>query len=43
MSKIMDKLVGNSEKKIDQALKTVAACAPCVFLIDEVEKALGGK
>lgn len=42
MSKIMDKLVGNSEKKIDQALKVVKSCAPCIFLIDEVEKALGG-
>lgn len=43
MSKIMDKLVGNSEKKIDQALRVVKSCAPCIFLIDEVEKALGGK
>lgn len=42
MSRIMDKLVGNSEKKIDQALRIVKACAPCIFLIDEVEKALGG-
>lgn len=42
MSRIMDKLVGNSEKKIDQALRVVKSCAPCIFLIDEVEKALGG-
>lgn len=42
MSKIMDRLVGNSEKKIDQALRVVKAVAPCVLLIDEIEKALGG-
>ena len=41
MSKIMDKLVGQSERKIDQALQVVKACAPCVFLLDEVEKMLG--
>jgi len=42
MSKIMDKLVGNSEKKIEQAFRVVKACAPCVMLWDEIEKALGG-
>jgi SpoVK/Ycf46/Vps4 family AAA+-type ATPase len=42
MSKIMNKLVGESEKRIDQAFRIVKACAPCVFLIDEVEKAMGG-
>jgi SpoVK/Ycf46/Vps4 family AAA+-type ATPase len=42
MSRIMDRLVGNSEKKIDQALRVVKAVAPCVLLIDEIEKALGG-
>jgi len=42
MSRIMDKLVGNSEKKIEQALDIVKACSPCVFLIDEAEKALAG-
>jgi ATP-dependent 26S proteasome regulatory subunit len=41
MSKIMSKLVGESERKIDQALKIVKACAPCVLLLDEVEKMLG--
>ena len=42
MSKIMDKMVGSSEKKIDHALRVAKACAPCVLLLDEVEKMLGG-
>lgn len=42
MSRIMSKLVGESERKIDQALRVAKAIAPCVLLIDEVEKALGG-
>lgn len=42
LSRVMDRLVGNSEKKIDQALRVAKAVAPCILLIDEVEKALGG-
>lgn len=42
-SKILSKLVGESEKNIEEALRLVKASAPCVFLIDEVEKILGGK
>lgn len=42
MAKIMGSLVGQSEKKIDQAFRVAKAVAPCVFLIDEIEKALGG-
>ena len=42
MNKIMNKLVGESEKKIDQAFRVATACAPCVMLWDEVEKILGG-
>ena len=42
MSKIMSKLVGESERKIEQAFRVAKACAPCVLLIDEIEKALGG-
>lgn len=42
MSKIMNKLVGESEKKIDQAFRIAKACAPCILLFDEVEKALAG-
>lgn len=40
LSKIMDKLVGQSERRIAYALNVVKACAPCVFLLDEVEKLL---
>lgn len=40
ISKIMNKLVGESERKIDQALQVARACAPCVLLFDEVEKML---
>lgn len=42
MSKIMDRMVGSSEKKIVQAINVAKACAPCVLLLDEVEKMLGG-
>ena len=42
MDKIMDKMVGQSEQKIARALEIVKKCAPCVFLMDEIEKALGG-
>lgn len=42
MSKILSKFVGESEKKIEQAQKLIESCAPCVLLIDEVEKSLGG-
>lgn len=42
MSKVMDKLVGQSERKIEQAFRVAKACAPAILLIDEVEKALGG-
>ena len=41
MDKIMDKMVGQSEQKIARALEVVKKCAPCVFLMDEIEKALG--
>ena len=42
LARIMDKHVGASEQKITQALRVVKACAPCVLLIDECEKQLGG-
>lgn len=42
MSKVMSRLVGESERKMDQAMRVVKAVAPCVLLIDEIEKALGG-
>lgn len=42
MSKIMGALVGESERNIAHALQVARSIAPCVLLIDEVEKALGG-
>ena len=43
MSKLLSKFVGESERNIDQAINIINQIAPCVLLIDEVEKALGGK
>ena len=42
MSRLLSKFVGESERNIDQAIQTIKQIAPCVLLIDEVEKALGG-
>lgn len=42
VSLIFDKLVGNSEKNVEQAFRIVKACAPCVLLFDEAEKIFGG-
>lgn len=41
-SKIMSRLVGESERNIAHALNIVRKSAPCVLLIDEAEKLLGG-
>lgn len=35
-------LVGESEQKLRDALKVVDAMSPCVLMIDEIEKGLGG-
>ena len=43
MSRLLSKFVGESERNIDQAINIIKQIAPCVLLIDEVEKALGGK
>ena len=43
MSRLLSKFVGESERNIDQAITIIKQIAPCVLLIDEVEKALGGK
>ena len=40
MSKILDSKVGSSEKNMAQAVKMIKATAPCVLLIDEIEKTL---
>jgi len=39
---LLGSLVGQTESNIRQALKTADAMAPCVLMIDEVEKALAG-
>ena len=39
---LMGSLVGQTESRTRQALRTVDAMAPAILLIDEVEKALGG-
>lgn len=40
MGAVQNKYVGESEARIRQALKTVAAMAPCVLWIDELDKAV---
>ncbi len=39
---LMGSLVGQSEERTRQALKIIDAMAPCVVMIDEVEKAFAG-
>ena len=39
---LMGSLVGSTEANIRQALKIIDAMAPCVVMVDEVEKALAG-
>ena len=39
---LMGSLVGQTEERTRQALRIADAMAPCVILIDELEKALGG-
>lgn len=38
---MMDKYIGESENNLAQALVTIDSAAPCVLLIDEVEKVFG--
>lgn len=42
INKVFAGIVGQSEERVRSALKQIAAMAPCVALIDEVDKALGG-
>lgn len=42
MAKVMGSFVGQSERQIANALKIAKGVAPCVLLIDESEKILGG-
>ena len=39
---LMGSLVGQTEQNVRQALRLVDAMAPCVVMIDEIEKALAG-
>lgn len=39
---LLGSLVGQTEERTRQALRTVDALAPCVLMIDEIEKALSG-
>jgi len=39
---LMGSLVGQTEERTRQALRTVDAMAPCIVMVDEVEKALAG-
>jgi len=42
MGNILDKYVGESERKMKETLKQAEAMAPCVLMIDEVEKFFAG-
>lgn len=42
MSKILDCKVGSSEKNMAQAIRMIKSTAPCLLLVDEVEKTLSG-
>lgn len=42
MSRINSRYAGETERNMAKALNIVKSCAPCILLIDEVEKALGG-
>jgi SpoVK/Ycf46/Vps4 family AAA+-type ATPase len=39
--RLYNKFVGESEKGLDRALETAERMAPCVLMLDEIEKALG--
>lgn len=42
MGNVLDKYVGESEKKMKEALKQAEAMSPCVLMIDEIEKFFAG-
>jgi hypothetical protein len=39
---MMGSLVGETERRVREALRAVDAMAPCIVFVDELEKALGG-
>ena len=42
MGNVMDKYQGESEHKIEEALKLAEAMSPCILWIDEIEKGIAG-
>lgn len=42
MGNVLDKFVGESERKIKEALKQAEGMAPCVLMVDELEKFFAG-
>lgn len=42
MAKVMGSYVGQSERQISNALRICQSVAPCILLLDEMEKILGG-
>ena len=42
VSKVLSSYVGESQQNMDRTLKVIEAMAPCVVIIDEIEKAFGG-
>lgn len=42
MGNIMDKYQGESERKLEEALKLTEAMSPCILWIDEIEKGMAG-
>jgi len=39
---LMGSLVGETERRVREALRMIDAMAPCIVFVDELEKALGG-
>lgn len=42
VGRVFAKYVGDSEERMRRALKLIEAMAPCVLLVDEIDKAFGG-
>lgn len=42
IGRVFGRYVGESEKRMRKALKTVEDASPCVLLVDEIDKGLGG-
>lgn len=42
MGRVMGSLVGESERRMRDAIAQMEACAPCIVQIDEIEKGLSG-